>query len=84
MVRARCDSKGVPCLSMGERIAGFDELRPEELAEFGILQGACAAVLSDVLKPAKIYFLVFGESGISVASYMSNSEFFLGLIRNLG
>jgi diadenosine tetraphosphate (Ap4A) HIT family hydrolase len=45
-------------------VSGFDELRTEELAEFGILQGACAAVLGDVLKPAKIYFLVFGESGI--------------------
>ena len=36
----------------------------EELVEFGILQGACSAVLNDILKPAKIYFLVFGESGI--------------------
>jgi diadenosine tetraphosphate (Ap4A) HIT family hydrolase len=51
-------------------VSGFDELRPQELAEFGILQGACAAVLSEVLKPVKIYFLVFGESGIQLHQHV--------------
>jgi len=45
-------------------VSGFDELRPQELAEFGILQGACAAVLSEVLKPLRFTF-----------SFLVNPEF---------